>query len=404
MMSVMERDCPATHIGTNVDKQVGRKDSVVCLLFASNPSLLNQFPQKGNATRASFHREILLPVKTRNMRLHHRVSSLTMFMVVASLSTSAAKTPGWGIVSSRIHGNNNPWCPTTTTATQTALLDLRGGAKSGSKTKTRTASLSSKSSSKTATGKKKVGAAEKEKKSALSDTLQKYKKILPLTRVHITLVGVATLLGLILGEELTQGLLALDPIRVMYGLELWRPLSAAAFLGPPSIGWLMNGYYLFEYGSSLERAYGSAQHFMFLASQIFMLSALSSVTGMPFFANSLITAMLHVLSRAMPHQKVKWLIFTVPYWSLPYGLMATDVLQAQSAMAALPHIIGILSGHFYHFHKFVWPKLGGEDWLVPPAFITKRLDPDARAEQAKESVAKALKNRKRKGGRKLGSS
>ena len=321
------------------------------------------------------------------------LGSLTL-VVVAAISTAEAKVPEWGVPSRP--GN-------TLSITSQSLLDLRGGAKPKTKTKSRTGSLTKKSSSKTATGKKKVGAAEKEKKSALSDTFSKYKKILPLTRVHITLVGVATLLGLILGEELTQGLLALDPIRVLYGLQLWRPLSAAAFLGPPSIGWLMNGYYLFEYGSSLERAYGSAQHFIFLMSQICLLSIFSSVTGMPFFADSLITAMLHVLSRAMPHQKVKWLIFTVPYWSLPYGLMATDVLQAQSAMAALPHIIGILSGHFYHFHKFVWPKLGGDDWLVPPNFIVKRLDPDARAEQAKENVSKALKNRKRKSGRKLGS-
>lgn len=327
------------------------------------------------------------------MRLH--CLCLATVLIAATATTSDAKLDGWGF-------------PRPTIATggrlaahqQKSLIDLRGGAKSKTKNKSRTGSLSS---AKTATGKKKVGAAEKEKKSALSDTFSKYKKILPLTRIHITLVGVATLLGLILGEELTQGLLALDPVRVLYGLELWRPISAAAFLGPPSIGWLMNGYYLFEYGSSLERAYGSAQHLIFLISQIFILSVLSSLTGMPFFADSLITAMLHVLSRAMPNQKVKWLIFTVPYWSLPYGLMATDILQAQSAMAAIPHIIGILSGHFYHFQKFVWPKMGGEDWLVPPGFINKRLDPDAREAAAKESVSKALKNRKRKGGRKLGS-
>lgn len=286
------------------------------------------------------------------------------------------------------------------------LLDLRGGASRKKTTKTGARSASLSSTKKTATGKKKVGAAAKEaeKKSALQDTLSKYKKILPLTRVHITLVGLATLFGLILGEELTQTLLALDPTRVLYGLELWRPITAAAFLGPPSIGWLMNGYFLFEYGSSLERAFGSAQHLVFLMCQIFMLSILSGLTGQPFFAPSLITAMLHVLSRAMPHQKVKWLIFNVPYWSLPYGLMITDVLQAQSPMAALPHILGILSGHFYHFHKFVWPKLGGEDWLQPPAMIARRLDPDTRAatSKQKESLSKALKNRKKKGGRKLG--
>lgn len=278
------------------------------------------------------------------------------------------------------------------------IADLRGGA-SKSKTKTKNGV---KTSAKTATGKKKVGAAEKEKKSALADTLQKYKRILPLTRIYITMVGAATLTGLMLGEELTQGLLALDPTRVMYGLEFWRPFTAASFLGPPSIGWLMNGYYLFEYGSSLERAYGTPQHLIFLLTQVVVLTIMSALVGQPFFASSMITAMLHVLSRSMPNQKVKWLVFTVPYWSLPYGLMATDVLQAQSGMAALPHILGILSGHVYHFFKFIWPKSGGEDWLVAPGFVTRRLDPDAKRDAAKESVAKALKSRKRSKGRKLG--
>lgn len=162
----------------------------------------------------------------------------------------------------------------------------------------------------------------------------------------------------------------------------------------------MNGYYLFEYGSSLERAYGTPQHLVFLLSQVIILSIFSILTGQPFFASSVITAMLHVLSRAMPHQKVKWLVFTVPYWLLPYGLMATDVLQSQSATAALPHVLGILSGHFYHFYKFVWPKLGGDDWMAAPDFLVNRLDPNAR--RLKESVTQQA-TRKRSKGRKLGS-
>ncbi|KAL7530772.1 hypothetical protein ACHAWF_003507 [Thalassiosira exigua] len=289
-------------------------------------------------------------------------------------------------------------------------LGLRGGA-SRRKKGGRTASLYSTSqnkSSKTATGKSKAKGSIKEeaKKSAVSDTLTKYKAILPLTRIYITMVGAVTLLGLVLGEEMAQGLLALDPIRVMYGLELWRPITAACFLGPPSIGWLMNAYYLFEYGSSLERAFGTAQHLLFLFLQITFLSVCGIFFGQPFFAQSVITSMLHVLSRSMPNQKVKWLIFTVPYWTLPYGLMASDVLQAGNAAAALPHVLGILSGHLYFFHKKVWPKIGGEDWLVPPAFLRRKLDGEAGGgpSKAKESISNALKARKKGRGKKLGSS
>jgi membrane associated rhomboid family serine protease len=279
------------------------------------------------------------------------------------------------------------------------ILKIRGGARK----KSRTGSLNK--STKTVTGKKKVGAKlQDKKKDSTGDLMRKYKDILPLTRIYITMIGVCSLLGLVLGDENTQALLALDPMRVLYGMEFWRLFTSASFLGKPSVGWLMSGYYLFEYGSALERAYGPAQHLIFLFSQIGFLAVLSAVCGQPFFANSMITSMLHVLSRSMPNQKVKWLIFTVPYWSLPYGLMITDVLQAQSAAAAMPHILGILSGHFYHFHRFVWPKTGGEDWLTAPDFLIERMDPNsAKKAESKASLNKALKSRKRGKGKKLGS-
>jgi derlin-1 len=286
---------------------------------------------------------------------------------------------------------------------------LRGGAKQRRKTKT--ASLSSldakkskskkKTAGKTASGATKVGKVD-DKSSPFNDTMQKYKAILPLTRLYITLVGISTLMGTILGDETAQVIMGLDPMRTIYGLELWRPITAASFLGPPSIGWLMSAYYLFEYGSSLERVYGTAQHLLFLLGQVALLSAYSMLFGQPFFGQSMITAMLHVLSRSMPHQKVKWLIFTVPYWSLPYGLMASDVLQG-GAGAALPHVLGILSGHCYYFCKFIWPKMGGEDWLVPPEFISRRLDPNSASNAGRKSIDNALKKRKKGKGRKLGS-
>ena len=292
---------------------------------------------------------------------------------------------------------------TTGTSIQ-SIIELRGGAKRRKSNKTASlSSLNAKKSNKTASGGTKVGKQADEKPSALDNTMQKYKAILPLTRIYITLVGISTLLGTILGEEAGQTIMGLDPIRTIYGLELWRPITAASFLGPPSIGWLMSAYYLFEYGSSLERVYGSAQHLVFLLGQVVLLSTYSMLFGQPFFGSSMVTAMLHVLSRSMPHQKTKWLIFTVPYWTLPYGLMASDVLQGGAA-AALPHVLGILSGHFYYFNKFIWPKLGGEDWLVAPDFLIRRMDPNSAHDEGRTSVENALKKRKKGKGRKLGSS
>jgi hypothetical protein len=102
----------------------------------------------------------------------------------------------------------------------------------------------------------------------------------------------------------------------------------------------------------------------------------------------------------MPTQQVKWLIFTVPYWTLPYGLMASDVLQSGQVSSAIPHILGIVSGHVYHFHKVIWPKMDmGEDWLIAPDFLRRRLDVDyynGSSGKGKESISNALKARKKK--------
>lgn len=329
-----------------------------------------------------------------------RLATLWLTLTSLSTSTSVARNIPFTSVIAKPSLINN-----VSSITVDPVLDLRGGASKQRKKGGRTASLTSLNTKKTSASKKKTASGstsvkKDEQKSALSDTMKKYKAILPLTRVYITMVGISTLLGTILGDETAQTLLGLDPMRLIYGLEIWRPITAACFLGPPSIGWLMSAYYLFEYGSSLERVYGTSQHLVFLLGQVILLSLTSVLFGQPFFGQSVITSMLHVLSRTMPHQKVKWLIFTVPYWSLPYGLMASDVLQGGAA-AALPHVLGILCGHFYYFHKFIWPKMGGEDWLVAPAFLIRRLEGGS-IDLGKKSVENALKKRKKGKGRKLG--
>mmetsp|Transcript_24445 Transcript_24445/g.67561 ORF Transcript_24445/g.67561 Transcript_24445/m.67561 type:complete len:333 (-) Transcript_24445:1244-2242(-) len=321
-----------------------------------------------------------------------RKAMLAMTLVLGALfvtcnGASPATNGMFGLVSPRQISNH-------------ALMDLRGGAR---KKKSRTGSLS-----KTVTGKKKVGAkkASEKKAESVGNALGDwYKQIPRFTKIYVNMIIACTFLGVLLGEERAQAVLALDPMRLMYGMELWRPFTAASFLGKPSISWLMSGYYLYEYGSSLEKAYGPAEYVVFLISQIVLLTLFSAMLGIPFFTQSVITGMLHVLSRAMPHQKVRWLVINVPYWTLPYGLMVSDVLQSQgSPSAAVPHILGILVGHFYQFNRFIWPKTGGEDWLRAPDFLVEKLDPNAALKNAaKESINKALQKRKRGKGKKLGS-
>lgn len=211
-------------------------------------------------------------------------------------------------------------------------------------------------------------------KARLDDLASKYWAVPKATRAYMTLTILATASSLLLGDELAQSLFALTP--GWFPLQPHRLVTAGAYLGAPSVQALMSVYYLFAYGSSLESSYGLATFLLFLSLQVLALACFSTIVSSPFYAQPLITAMLHVVSRQDALANVKWLIFTVPYWTLPYGLMLSDVLQAQSAAAATPHVLGILAGHLWHFFKVIWPAKTGSDWLVAPRWLRARLDED----------------------------
>jgi hypothetical protein len=85
-------------------------------------------------------------------------------------------------------------------------------------------------------------------------------------------------------------------------------------------------------------------------------------------------------------------------WQLPFCLMIIDCLsvrlhsavllnrsyhlpsapavvpmQQQTPQAAWPHVLGIFSGHVFHFFTQVWPSLGGRAYLTPPKWVIDRL-------------------------------
>ena len=241
--------------------------------------------------------------------------------------------------------------------------------------------------------------------SVLSSLYLRYRSIAPVTRAYMSVCIVLSLSILLLGDEVSQRLFAFSP-SLAFPFQPWRLLTAGCYLGSPSISSLMSVYYLFEYGSSLESMHGSASFLYFLFLQLGLLSLMSSIMSVPFFGSALITSMLHVLSRQYPNQKVKWLVFTVPYWTLPLGLAVTDVLQTQTGASLVPHVMGILSGHVYHFWQHVWTEVGGGTPVGTPAFLQRLFDKDGTAatrsnktsktrdDEWEDAMNKAKKNRK----------
>ena len=88
----------------------------------------------------------------------------------------------------------------------------------------------------------------------------------------------------------------------------------------------------------------------------------------------MIAATIYISSRVEPMEKVPaqfGLIITS--WQLPFFMMGIDCLSQQTIQAIWPHLLGIFSGHIYHFYTQVWPKLGGTARLLPPKWFLKLL-------------------------------
>lgn len=83
----------------------------------------------------------------------------------------------------------------------------------------------------------------------MSRVKEVYMNIPLATRVHLTMVLVVTVLSLGIIDPVY---LILDLNRTFRNLELWRPFTAAAFLGTPSMSWASSTYFMVQYGKLIK--------------------------------------------------------------------------------------------------------------------------------------------------------
>lgn len=68
------------------------------------------------------------------------------------------------------------------------------------------------------------------------------------------------------------------------------------------------------------------------------------------------------------------------------------MVQSQSIAGAVPHALGIFTGHVYHFFYFIWPQLGGKRYMAPPGVLEQKLSQDKKSSNNKKSgEAKGIK-------------
>jgi len=245
-----------------------------------------------------------------------------------------------------------------------------------------------------------------ERKSTLKAAKELIADVKPATRLYMALCIFCTLIH-ITGLP-APALFNLDKSRI---LEIWRPFTAMAYLGGPSMSMANNAYFLVRYGQQLETENGLGAHAWFLLVQTAILSTLGLLLGFPFMAQAMIAATVYVSSHQHPLERMPFQFgMMITSWQLPFAMMGIDCLSQQNMAAAWPHVLGIFSGHCYHFFNKVWPALGGRAWLQPPKWILNKLGDKPRSNVAgidfrgigDEKKGGATKKRKGGKGRKLG--
>ncbi len=227
----------------------------------------------------------------------------------------------------------------------------------------------------------------------LSPVWRAYKQVPVVTRMYLSAVLLCSVVDVASGQLLDAAkTFSLDWKKTLFGLELWRPLTSATYLGPVSIHWATSIYFLIVHGVMLENNYGSASQVMLTLASLMVLVLLGGLMGFLFVSTSLISSFIYVSSRVDPMAIIPFKFdIKLHSWTLPYALLILDCLEAQSTSAALPHVIGILSGHFYHFFSEIYPKMGGKPWLEPPGWLSRRLD-SRQINPMKESNIQSQKN------------
>jgi len=140
--------------------------------------------------------------------------------------------------------------------------------------------------------------------------------------------------------------LALDATATIKGLQLWRPLSAASFLGGLGPQLLQKCYYLIQFGNQLERTLGLAEFARVVFSCAALLSIASSTLSWQFIGDGLIMAITVLTCQQNPTQQVNLYGLQIPCAYLPFAQLCMSYLFTQQI--PWTDIVGALLGYLQY--------------------------------------------------------
>lgn len=179
--------------------------------------------------------------------------------------------------------------------------------------------------------------------------------------------------------------------------EIWRLLTPFLITGP-KFGILMDPYFLFTYGSGLERdsprftEIGS--FFVYVAFVMAVIVALcGSVLGGYIFLQPLILAFAYTFSQDNPNTNITIYILTFPAKYLPFALIfLTFVMDGPTA--AKHQLAGLAAAHLYDFLTRIWPTFGGgSNYIKTPDMVKRWFGGDAARPSTSRSYGTAFQAR-----------
>ncbi|KAK5013986.1 Der1-like family-domain-containing protein [Cryomyces antarcticus] len=187
----------------------------------------------------------------------------------------------------------------------------------------------------------------------------------------VVLTSVAVYGGLLSGMRVVfyrPWLLTLFP-------QLWR-LATPFLLTGPKLGMILDPYFLYTYGSSLEtesaRFIQPGDFFVYL---VFVCSTILATSGFllqgMIFLAPLTVALAYTYSQDNPTRKITFYIVTFQVKWLPYAMLAMTFVM-NGPQQTMHEATGLVAAHLYDYLTRIWPTFGGgRNILWTPAFVER---------------------------------
>ena len=148
-----------------------------------------------------------------------------------------------------------------------------------------------------------------------------------LTRSWLT--AIVLLAGLNQIGILPPEALAIDATATIKGMQLWRPFTAAAFMGALGPQLLQKCYYLISFGKDLERTLGRGEFARVLVSCTALLSVVCALLGWQFVGDGLIMSITVLTCQQNPDAQVNMYGLQIPCAYLPFAQLCMSYFFTQ---------------------------------------------------------------------------